>query len=152
MIISKPPTNSVTNVCSRIFLPRCLLGKKSGRYLAVTQVAAKVYRPIESLLFFVRAMRCIGWCPINTYGGHDSGANSVFHRHRDRQLEPSSDRSWGSFWYQREFSLVLYYHWSRSIPRDLHSDASWRKMENATRWFSDLCIVCELRKTIVRRL
>lgn len=58
MIISKPPTNSATNVCSRIFLPRCLLGKKSGRYLAVTQVAAKVYRPIESLLFFVRAMRC----------------------------------------------------------------------------------------------
>lgn len=59
MIVSEPPTNSATNVCSRIVLP-CLLGEKIGRHLAVVQVAAKVYRPIESLFFFVRTMRRIG--------------------------------------------------------------------------------------------
>lgn len=103
----------------------------------------------------LRAMRRIGWCPINTYGGHDFRVKSVFRRHRDRQLEPSSDRSWGSSWYYisanfRSCFITVAIKFDNA--RELHSDAPPRETENATRWFSDLCIVCVLWWMIVYRL
>lgn len=125
IIAGEPLTNYVVNVCSRIFrtpsrpLPLFdLLGEKSGRHLAVAQVrvAAKVYRPIESLLFFVRL--CNASMPYKYIWG--SRFQSELSFSPTGNWNPPSDRSWGFSRYRCKFSFLFYFY--RRNLDDLHSD------------------------------
>jgi len=141
----------IVNVCSRIRLicasssssSSDFVRKKSDAdyYLAVTQVraAVKVYRLIESLLFFFffdRSSDASHWTmPYKYLWGSLVPQRTQFFVDVATNSWNSSDQSWSSFWYQCE---SLHYFTSLSIVSDEDTvTRTWRK-----RLFSDLCTIC----------